>query len=494
MEQVDAREIYPQLRRIHVFSQLREEDAACLGKVRLVRVAAHSAFYRQGEQVLAFWGVVEGEVCGVVKKEEDGSNGYPIRYAAGDSFGEVQLLLGLPATVEWSEVASDSTLVAIDEEGFWRLLASCPVVRRAVLANLERRLQHYQTFAVHREKLMALGTLSAGLMHELNNPGTAARRAAAQLRQNLVQLQQLSLRFCEVPMAKEQMVCMRDLQMRAMEGEKPPTMNTVEQSDAEESLGEWLDAAGVENSWKIAPALTATGLSERDLDCAQQAFPDNSGPASFSDALNWLVSLVSSMQLVETIEESITRVSELVMAVKKYSHNENAAQIHPVDVHDGLRSTLTILGHKFRPKNLKIEKAFAANLPVVQSRGAGLNQVWTNLLDNAIDASPEGGTIRIRTWAENGNVAVGIADQGPGIPEEHRKHIFDPFFTTKPVGVGTGLGLDIAHRIVGSYGGEIGFTSQAEETEFVVKVPIEHVPVKQVLLGPAAVASIAQPS
>jgi signal transduction histidine kinase len=306
-------------------------------------------------------------------------------------------------------------------------------------------------------------------MHELNNPGTAARRAAAQLRQNLVQLQQISLRFCESPMHGDQLECMKELQKIAMAGEKPKAMSSIDQSDAEECLSEWLDETGVQNSWTVAPTLTAIGLTREELDCARHAFPDG----SFSDALNWLVSLVSSMQLVETIEESITRVSELVMAVKKYSHSENAAQIHPVDVHDGLRSTLIILGHKFRPKDLKIDKQFAAELPIVKSCGAGLTQVWTNLLDNAIDASPERGTIHIRTWVENGSVAVGIADEGAGIAEENRKHIFDPFFTTKPAGVGTGLGLDIAKRIVvGSYGGKIGFTSEPGKTEFIVHSPV----------------------
>ena len=179
------------------------------------------------------------------------------------------------------------------------------------------------------------------------------------------------------------------------------------------------------------------------------------------------------MQLVETVEESITRVSELVMAVKKYSYNESGAQTHRIDIHDGLRSTLTILGHKLRPKDLKIDKSFAAELPSIESRGVGLTQVWTNLLDNAVDASPERGTIHIRTWVENGSVAVGIADEGEGIAEEHRDKIFNPFFTTKPVGVGTGLGLDIAHRIVvGSYGGEIDFTTEPGKTEFIVHIPI----------------------
>ena len=470
---VDAREIYSQLRQIDVFSQLREEDAACLGQVELVHAPRGSVYFHDGQELSGFWAVVEGEVR-AFKQEPDGSKAYAFCCTGGASFGEVPLLTGRKTGIASPDFVSDTIMIGIGEEGFWRLMSSCPVVRGAILHNTQMRLQNYQTFAVHREKLMALGTLSAGLMHELNNPGTAARRAAAQLRQNLVQLQKISLRYCELPMPAEQLKCIKELQIRALNGEKPGAMNSIDQSDAEESLAEWLDEAGVENSWQIAPTLTSTGLTQSDLNCAQRAFPNRSvNGASFSDALNWLVSLVSSMQLVETIEESITRVSELVMAVKKYSHSENAGQLHPVDIHDGLRSTLTILWHKFRPKDLKIAKQFAADLPIVKSRGAGLTQVWTNLVDNAIDASPERGTIHIRTWVDGDSIGVGIADEGPGIAEEHQKHIFDPFFTTKPVGVGTGLGLDIAQRIVvGSYGGKIDFTSEPGKTEFIVHIPI----------------------
>lgn len=456
------------MRQIKVFSELREEDASCLGEVQVWHAPAGSSIYRDGDLVTGFWGVVQGEVR-AFKKEDDGAAGFFLHFRAGDSFGEVPLLTGRPSSVLSSEIVADATLISIGEEGFWKLLASCPVVRRAIMADMHRRLQNYQAFALHREKLISLGTLSAGLMHELNNPGTAAKRAAAQLRENVVRLQQISLRFCEFPWQQEQIECMKELQTHALTDEKPKTMNALEQSDAEESLAEWLDEAGVENSWKMAPTLAGIGLTQQHLDCTRHAFPGS----TFSDALNWLVSLVSSMQLVDTIEQSITRISELVMAVKKYAYNENAAQAHLIDVHDGLRSTLTILGHKLRPKDLKIDKDLDPNLPTLKSKGAGLAQVWTNLLDNAVDASPAGGTIHIRTWVENGNVCVGIADEGAGIPEQCQAKIFDPFFTTKPVGEGTGMGLDIAHRIVvGSYGGQISFETRAGRTEFIVRIPI----------------------
>lgn len=467
-ETVSASEVYDQLRGIAVFAELREQDAACLGDVEVRHVRKGTAFFRAGDALKSFWGVVSGELR-VTKKEADGSTGYLMPFKAGGSFGEVPLLFGKMATVATCEVVEDSTLIGIGEAGFWRVMATCPGVRRAILLNMETRWQYYQAFAAHREKLISLGTLAAGLMHELNNPGAAARRAAAQLRDNLVSLQQISLRFCEHPMQQDQISCMKVLQERALIGDKPKAMSSIEQSDAEESLAQWLEEAGVSNSWKIAPTLTGIGFAQPDLDCTRHAFAGE----SFSDALHWLVSLVSSMQLVATIEESISRVSELVAAVKKYSRNESMGTCSAVDIHDGLQSTITILNHKLRPKDLKIDKRFAPDLPVVESRGVGLSQVWTNLLDNAIDASPAGGTIRIRTWVEDRNACVGIADEGHGISEENRKQLFEPFFTTKPLGLGTGLGLGIAHRIVvESYGGRIDFDTRPGSTEFVVRLPV----------------------
>ena len=268
------------------------------------------------------------------------------------------------------------------------------------------------------------------------------------------------------------MECMRLLQEQAMMQHEPVLLTSIEQADNEEALAEWLEGSGVENGWKLAPTLASIGFSPQSLECARHAFPK----AELSDALNWLDALASSMQLVGTIEESITRVSDLVAAVKKYSYADKVTR-HPVDVHDGIASTLTILGHKFRQKELRVERDFASELPVIMGRGAGINQVWTNLLDNAIDASPQKGVIRIRTWAEDGRIAIAIADQGVGIPEEHRRHVFEPFFTTKPVGIGTGLGLDIAHKIVvGHYHGESSFTSEPGATEFVVRLPIDAQP------------------
>jgi signal transduction histidine kinase len=463
---IPAQELLAQIRRIPIFQQTQEQDLQCLGDVELVEAPAGSLLFDRGDKDLFFWILLTGEVR-VTKPEADGGITLLGALKEGDTFGEVPLLTGISSAPARGEVITASHLVRVSPASFWSLMGTCPVVRSGILVNMGRRLEAYQVLTLHREKLISLGTLAAGLMHELNNPGAAARRASSQLRENLVRLQQISLRFTRTPLTPEQKDCLRELQEEVLKFEKPAAMSTLEQADAEDELLGWLESIGVENAWQLAPTLVAVGWQREDLECAHAAFPSE----FLSDALNWLMSLISSMQLVGTIEESITRITDLVIAVKKYAYDDKNRE-REIDVHDSIQSTLTILAHKFRYKQIAIEKRFAAEMPTIKTTGTGLSQVWTNILDNAIDASPEGGKIVIRTWTEGEQAFIGISDQGSGIAPEHREQIFEPFFTTKPQGIGTGLGLDIAHRIVvGQFRGTITFTSEPGNTEFIVGLP-----------------------
>ncbi len=464
---VSARELYPELHKIPTFAQTSEQDMDCLGDIEVLDVPAGTVLYRAGDGPIYFWIVLHGELR-AYKADSDGSQMYINLVKEGDTFGEVAILVGHTVTGATCETVTNCTLGRVLPENFWQLMATCPIVRNVVLQNMSHRLEAYTALTLHREKLISLGTLAAGLMHELNNPGAAAKRAASQLRENMTRQQELSLRMSRAQLSPEQVECLAQLQEEVFAPARSQTMSSLEQSDAEEALTEWLESIGVENAWKMAPTLVAAGWTRGDIECTQASFPSK----ALSDALNWLEALISNVQLVGTIEESIARVTELVMAVKKYAYEDKNKQ-HKLDIHDTIQSTLTILGHKFRQKQITIEKQFASNLPVLTTCGSGISQVWTNLLDNAIDASPEPGKIVIRTWLEGEWVCVGIVDHGPGIPPEHRARVFEPFFTTKPIGIGTGLGLDIAHRVVtGHYGGQIGFTSEPGKTEFVVKLPL----------------------
>lgn len=468
-------EMLAKLRAVSILSSLKDDELLCLEGVEEIHLTKGETLLRQGDLVHNFWILLEGEVQ-IFWVQPDGRETSVAAMPKGSAFGEVPLLANIPsaATVR---ATSDSDLLQLSEDGFWKLMTSCPDVRKAILANMAARFQKMQSVAVQQEKMASLGTLAAGLMHELNNPGSAARRAASQLRQNLQLMNELSLKFKERDFTKAQKQCMFDLQDHALAVKQPKVMSSLEQSDAEEKLAEWMESANVENAWKLAPTLVSIGMDERDLQCARDEFQGE----NFSDALRWLDALVSSMQLVSTIEESIGRVTDLIHAVKSYAY-EGKGKRQAINVNESIHATLVILAHKLREKEIVLEKSFAADMPPLESDSTGLNQIWTNLLDNAIDAVGQRGTIQVRTWAEkpasnakdqNTQLCILVSDNGSGIPLESQAQIFDPFYTTKPVGVGTGIGLGIVQRIVEQYDGSIHFASEPGKTEFIVRLPAQ---------------------
>jgi signal transduction histidine kinase len=465
VERVSLDDYADQLTQAFAIEGLTSDQLCGLGEADLLRIPAGVVFHDPKEGIRAFWVLLEGEVLSD-KAEADGSKTRVHVAKPGDSFGEVVLLAG-KAPGMYLEASKPSVGLRFNEDTFWNLMSCCVPVRKMILANMSHRLQAHQAEAAHREKLISLGTLAAGLMHELHNPGAAAKRAASQLRGNLMRLQEMSLRNTGKVKTPPQMECMHDLLLHAFRSCHAPAMSSLDQADAEETMSEWLQSAGVENAYTIGPALVAIGFEQRELDCAKHVFDS----ASLSDALNWLEALVSSVSLVCAIEESIGRVSDLVMAVKKFAYDDRCT-FREVDVHDSIQSTLTILGHKLRQRQISVEKRFDASQPIIHTTGVAVSQVWTNLIDNAIDASPEGGKIEIRTWGEPGCLAIAVIDHGGGIPEELKAKIFDPFFTTKPVGKGTGLGLEIVQRIVTqSFGGKVEVDSKPGETKFIVRLP-----------------------
>jgi signal transduction histidine kinase len=451
------------------FAPFAESDLSLLRGVETVqRVSAPetAVICRPGEPRLFYTVVLEGKLR-ADRPEPDGSMTAVGFAKAGEAFGETPLLYGKEASSFFIQAIQDSVVVRFTEQQFWNLMSCCPAVRRMAVHDMSERVQAYQVEAMHREKLVTLGTLAAGLMHELHNPVSASKRSAMQLKENLLKLQELGLRIGERPKTKEQLACIRALLQYAGRSCRLAALSSVAQADAEEELSQWLHSAGVENAWTIGPALVEMGFQAEELRCTQEYFD----PAAFSDALNWLGALVSGMKQVCTIEESIGRVSDLVSAVKKFAYDEKSPA-RELDVHDSLQSTLTILGHKLRIKQIKVEKRFDASPSVIETRGSALSQVWTNLIDNAADASPANGKIEIATWTEPDWLVISIGDHGTGIPDDVLPHIWEAFFTTKPQGSGTGLGLDIVHRIVTQkFDGCIDVESSPGDTRFIVRLP-----------------------
>jgi len=476
VESIPFRDVAEALTKTRPFVDTPIEAIGGIDVVERVKAMSGATLSEPGNTAMYYWLLLDGK-CQADRVEPDGSRSMVGTAQSGEGFGETPFLTGKTHAAFLITTVEDSELVRFTAEQFWQLMSCCPGARRVILADMAARLSAYQAEALHREKLVSLGTLAAGLMHELHNPGSAAKRAASQLRENLLKLQDLSLRSAHKPKTPEQMECMHRLLQHAVKGCHCKAMSSIEQADAEDALAEWLNNAGVENAFTIAPSLVAIGFEQEELRCAREYFD----ASSFSDALNWLEALVSSVALVCAIEESISRVSDLAMAVKKFAYDDRSP-LKELDVHDSLQSTITILGHKLRIKQISVEKKFEASPSVIHTRGSALSQVWTNLIDNAADASPAKGQIEIATWTEPANgdpkdpgwLAVSVTDHGPGIPAEVLPRIFEAFFTTKPQGSGTGLGLEIVHRIVTQkFGGKIEVKSEPGNTRFEVRLPLE---------------------
>jgi signal transduction histidine kinase len=319
-----------------------------------------------------------------------------------------------------------------------------------------------------RERLLALGSLSAGLTHELNNPAAAAVRATSGLRERVAGMRHKLGMIAGGTWDRTTLETLIKLQEEAAERvPKASVLSPLEASDREDEITDWLDARGMDDGWQLAPAFVAGGLDTAWLDHVQETVDS----ATLEAALRWLNYTVDTELLMNEIEDSTTRISTLVGAAKQYSQLDRAP-FGVVDVHELLDSTLLMLSGKI-PAGITVVKEYAPGLPRISAYAGELNQVWTNLIDNAVSAMNSSGTLTVRTGLDRDHVFVEFGDTGPGVPEEIRQRIFEPFFTTKPVGEGTGLGLDISWRIVvNKHHGDMTVESVPGDTRFRVRLPI----------------------
>jgi signal transduction histidine kinase len=345
-------------------------------------------------------------------------------------------------------------------------------LQKKKLRDLEKAYLQQEVMLRQSEKLATLGKLSAGMAHELNNPAAAANRGAAQLAATVSRLQKTYLRLGELNLTHAQLETLLSLDRLAQgRARQPADMDSLARSDREAELEGWLDDQDVENAWDVAPTLVNLGYDRGEL---TQLVADFS-PAQVAAVLEWLNCTYIVYSLLEEIGQGAGRISEMVKALKAYTYLDQAP-IQSVDLHDGLDSTLIILRSKLKP-GVTVHRDYAPDLPRIEAYGSELNQVWTNLIDNAIDAMNGQGEIILRTRHDGQWVIIEIEDNGPGIPEAIQPRLFDPFFTTKPPGQGTGLGLNICHNIVvHKHKGRIDVHSQPGMTRFEVRLPLRFAP------------------
>jgi len=453
------------LRSIDIFSDLREDQLQWFAASAEERtLAPGDVLLHEGDPADTLFVLLEGEIRG--RRETGGPDapGFLIRTGQVAGLLPFSRMTHFPLT---ARATVPSRLLGLRKEHFEEMLQRIPELLPRLIGVMADRIREYSRAEQQRDKLSALGKLSAGLAHELNNPASAAVRAAEGLRELMHELRNTN-KLLDETLSAEERSTLASFEDKLLEqlGSKP-SLDALEQSDIEQELASWLNRRSIANASRLASGLVEAGVDRSTLEKLGTRFPDG----TLSHILSRVVSSVGAERLTREIEASTGRISELVRAIKEYTYMDQAPE-QEVDVHRGIESTLTML--KFRLKRgVEVKREFDPNLPRIFARGSELNQVWTNLIDNAIDAMGGKGQLVIRTSRELDFILVEIVDNGPGIPDAVKPHLFEPFFTTKGVGEGTGIGLDTVYRIVRGHHGEISFESQPGRTRFQVRLPLK---------------------
>ncbi|HET6547704.1 MAG TPA: ATP-binding protein [Solirubrobacter sp.] len=451
-----------ELRRIDLFDGLSDEQLAPWAEVVEIReAAAGDVLLEEGVDSPGPLLLFDGTAATRQANE-------PLTPNHGPTWiGAIAAITENPVPVE---VRADTPcrVAIVPRERFIELALQQPSVHRKVMHVIGPVMRAVQARESNRERLTSLGTMAAGLAHELNNPAAAARRAASDLVDAVDVINHALRAFVESGIERADAAELLALQHEALErsAARGP-LEALDASDAEDAMLDALEERGIEDAWRVAEPLAAAGLDAEWVERVDAI----AGPAT-KKALAWVAASLTARELATELLGSTDRMSKLVKAIKTYAYMDRGGVVQ-ADVHEGLESTLIMLGHKLKHTHIKVARDYDTSLPPLTMYGSELNQVWTNLIDNAIAALGDAGTLTVRTAADNGCVRVDIADDGPGIPEAVRARIFDPFFTTKPPGSGTGMGLDTARRIVEQHHrGSLSFDTSERGTVFHVWLPL----------------------
>ncbi|GGB18654.1 MULTISPECIES: ATP-binding protein [Mucilaginibacter] len=371
----------------------------------------------------------------------------------------------------YAQAVGELTVLSYPTAEIMEMIRNHFELTQALVHIMTTRVRDFTAMQQQNDKMMALGKLSAGLAHELNNPASAIVRDSLSLRKHLRMVPAHLKNMFAIRASDEQVDGLTDELFRILNKKECYTRLTLKQrTQLEDEISEWLEDNGVEDAYDIAESFVDFSFTTENLEALKSHIPEHAVPI----IMGWLSAKLMGEKMIEDIQESARRIAELVSSVKTFTHMDRAQDKQYADIHVGIRNTITMLGYKIRKENITVIEEFDETLPEVKALIGELNQVWTNLVDNALDAMEinERGTLTIRTKKDNDFVEVRIIDDGPGIPEDNISQIYDPFFTTKEMGKGTGMGLEVVQRIVKQHRGSIKVKSRPGHTEFIVCFPI----------------------
>ncbi|CAG7621029.1 ATP-binding protein [Actinacidiphila bryophytorum] len=459
-----------ELRSLFLFEHLSPEQLARLCGAGRIEAWDEGPVYAEGDAATCFYVLLEGTV---VTSRRVGTDDIEVNRTSqrGVYAGAFQAYLGdrVPQLYTNSmRVTEPSRFYVLAADEFAKIMRDWFPMAVHLLEGLFFGNQTFQQVVSQRERLLALGSLSAGLTHELNNPAAAALRATSALRDRVAGMRHKLKILAGGPYRQSDLDTLIGVQERAVERiAKAQELSPMEAADQEDAVADWLDSHDIAGGWDLAPVFVQAGLDEEWLEQVAAAVDAE----LLESAVRWLNYTVETELLMNEIEDSTSRVSGLVNAARQYSQLDRAP-FQVVDIHELLDSTLQMLAGKIGPE-VTVVKEFDHTLPKIPAYPGELNQVWTNLIDNAVAAMEGVGTLTVRTSRSHGRLVVDFQDTGPGVPDEIRQRIFEPFFTTKPVGQGTGLGLDISWRIVvNKHHGDLDVESEPGNTRFRVRLPL----------------------
>ncbi len=463
-----VKDLLQSLAQVPAFESVPESQIEWLAEHGTIEIYSDGdKVFAQGSTIDRFQIVLQGSIS--VHLNQSNGRRYLWNYEPNDILGRLPYSR-MKASAADGQAIGELILFSLHRDLFHDLICECHDITEVLVHTMTDRVRDFTKAQQQNDKMMALGKLSAGLAHELNNPSAAVVRSAQELKKHLSNTPENFKRVIKIETTDEVVNQVNELVYAKIGSYGSTSRSLMEKTALEDELTNWLENIGLENPYEWTETFADFDVSTSDLDTIQSRLR----PEDVAPVLGWINQVFTTEKLVFDIEDASKRINTLVTSIKGYTHMDQSSEKQLADIHPGIRNTLTMLGHKIRKNKIRLIENFQPDLPAAHIFISELNQVWTNLIDNAIDAmeeSPEP-VLEIKTMRDREFFNVFIVDNGPGIPKEIQEKIFDPFFTTKPMGKGTGLGLEVVRQIINQHNGTIELNSQPGRTEFKICIPL----------------------